>query len=92
MKEEKLIMISESNLLSLVQQVFQYILELKGNSNRKVWLTQKEAEKMLDLKSSAMANLRNKGLVEYSQPSRKVILYKRESLEDYLEKHSKKPF
>lgn len=92
MKEQRYLVVSEGDLPSLAKLLIQYIQEFKGNANEKVWLTQKEAESMLNLKTSAMANLRNSGVIEFSQPSRKVILYKRESLLHYLEKHSKKPF
>ncbi|HEY1045694.1 MAG TPA: helix-turn-helix domain-containing protein [Bacteroidia bacterium] len=75
----------------LIKQVVDRIKE-ETSPNEHEWLDGDEAMKILNIKTSALQTLRNEGKIEYSQPSRKVILYKRSSLFDYLNKYSKKPF
>ncbi|MFY0631972.1 MAG: hypothetical protein JXR05_16545 [Flavobacteriaceae bacterium] len=93
MKTENLIMISENNLWELVEKVIVQMEKLHGKEHKEVWIDSDEAKKLLGIKSdTSLFNLRSKGLIEYSQPSRKLILYKRDSILDYLEKHSRKTF
>jgi hypothetical protein len=57
------------------------------------WVIEPVAMKMLGIKSkSHLWKLRSEGLIEFSQPSRKVILYKTESLRNYIESHTHKIF
>ncbi len=70
--------------------LMEFFNELK---TEKVWITQEEVKELLSIKSSTtIASLRNNGLVEFTQPMKKLILYKRESVLAYLERHSQKPF
>ncbi|MEM6697644.1 MAG: helix-turn-helix domain-containing protein, partial [Bacteroidota bacterium] len=81
------------NFFELVDKVVSYLEQAQGKEAEKVWLDSTEAKKLLGLKSStSLSNLRSNGLIEYSHPSKKVILYKRESILAYLEKHSHKTF
>lgn len=93
MKTENLIMISEENLLELIEKVIVQMEKLHGKEHKEVWIDTNDTKRLLGLKSdTSLFNLRSKGLIEYSQPSRKLILYKRDSILDYLEKHSRKTF
>lgn len=93
MKTENLIMISQDNLFELLEKAICHLEKLHGKEHKEVWMDSDEAKKLLSLKSdTSLFNLRSKGLIEYSQPSRKVILYKRDSILEYLEKHSRKTF
>lgn len=93
MKGENLIMISEENLWRLIERVITQMEKLQGKEHKKVWLDTEETKKLLALKSdTSLFNLRTQGKIEFSQPSRKVILYKRDSILAYLEKHSHKTF
>lgn len=57
----------------------------------KVWITAKETMALLAIKSATtLQMLRNTGKIEFSQPMKKLILYKKVSVLDYLEKHSRK--
>jgi len=59
----------------------------------KVWITSQETMALLSIKSATtLQSLRNKGLIEFTQPLKKLILYKRESILSYLEDHSQKTF
>lgn len=93
MKGENLIMITEDNLFELIEKAISHLEKLQGKEHKKVWLDTEETKKLLSLKSdTSLFNLRTQGKIEFSQPSRKVILYKRESILAYLEKHSRKTF
>jgi len=93
MKTENLIMISEGNLWELIEKVIVQMEKLQGKEHKEVWMDSDETKKLLGIKSdTTLFNLRSQGLIEYSQPSRKVILYKRDSILEYLEKHSRKTF
>lgn len=91
--ENNLIMISENNLLELVEKVIAQMEKLQGKEHKEVWVDTNAAKRLLGLKSdTSLFNLRTQGKIEFSQPSRKVILYKRDSILAYLEKHSHKTF
>lgn len=93
MKTENLIMITEDNLFELLEKTISHLEKLQGKEHKKVWLDTNETKNLLSIKSdTSLFNLRSQGLIEYSQPSRKVILYKRDSILEYLEKHSHKTF
>ncbi|MDC1162489.1 hypothetical protein OAT18_03525 [Tenacibaculum sp.] len=93
MKADNLIMISEENFLQLIEKVILHFEKLEGREAEEIWVDAEKAKKMLNLKSdTSLFKLRSEGKVEYSQPSRKVILYKRESILSYLESNSYKTF
>ena len=92
-KQDNFIIIKESNLLDLAGKLITHFEKLQGKEYKKVWLDTIETKSLLSIKSdTTLFNLRSQGLIEYSQPSRKVILYKRDSILAYLEKHSHKTF
>lgn len=93
MKTENLIMITEDNLFELLEKTISHLEKLQSKEHKKIWLDTNETKNLLSIKSdTSLFNLRSQGLIEYSQPSRKVILYKRDSILEYLEKHSHKTF
>ena len=75
----------------LKSSITELISELQAKE--KVWITTKATMELLSIKShTTMQSIRNNGLIEFSQPMKKLILYKRESVLAYLERHSQKPF
>jgi len=93
MEGENLIMITEKNFFELIDKVVSYLEQAQGKEAEEIWINSDSAKKMLGIKSDTkLFTLRSNGLIEFSQPSRKIILYKRESLLKYLEKHSHKTF
>jgi len=70
--------------------LMEFLKELKVE---KVWITPQKTMEMLNIKSKTTLNsLKDKGLIEFTQPLKKLILFKRESVLAYLEKHSHKTF
>ena len=57
------------------------------------WISDSEAMQMLRITSkTTLAVLRDSGAIRFSQPRKKIILYDRESINQYLEKHAKDTF
>ena len=57
------------------------------------WITPQKAMEMLNIKSKTTLNkLKDNGLIEFTQPLKKLVLFKRESILSYLEDHSQKTF
>ena len=50
------------------------------------WISGIEAMNMLRIKSkTTLQKLRDEGKIRYAQPEKKIVLYDRQSIEDYLE-------
>jgi len=65
----------------------------KHEVKEKVWITPQKTMEMLNIKSKTTLNsLKDKGLIEFTQPLKKLVLFKRESVLLYLESHSHKTF
>ncbi|MEL7118750.1 MAG: helix-turn-helix domain-containing protein [Bacteroidota bacterium] len=57
------------------------------------WINDEEAMHLLRIKSrTTLQKLRDEGRIRYSQPTRKLILYDRDSLLEYLDFHAKDTF
>jgi len=76
--------------------VIRLVAEIKqqlGAKPERKWLSPDEAMDLLHIKSkTTMQKLRDEGRIRYSQPEARVILYDRDSIEAYLEKHAKNTF
>ena len=57
------------------------------------WITGKEVMQMLNVSSrTTLQKLRDSGMITYTQPSKKIILYDRKSILEYLQHHAKHTF
>lgn len=58
-----------------------------------IWISDEEAMKLLHVSSkTTLQRYRDEGFIRYTQPSRKVILYDRQSILDFLENKAKNTF
>ncbi|MCW3120846.1 MAG: hypothetical protein JWQ38_338 [Flavipsychrobacter sp.] len=88
----EVICIEDSAFYSLVEQVFQRLKE-KENSRDDKWISADEAMNKLRISSkTTLQKLRDEGKIRFSQPEKKMILYDRDSIDSYLEKHAKETF
>jgi hypothetical protein len=88
----EVICLEDSAFYELIEEVVERLGEKKGISHEP-WVTPERAMEILNIKSkTTLQKLRDEGAITYSQPQRKVILYKYDSLMVYLETHSKKSF
>lgn len=73
----------------LVDTVVDHVKE-NHNIKEDKWVTPEEAMRMLNISSdTTLQKLRDNLEIEFTQPSRKIILYDRSSIDAYLEKHRK---
>jgi len=87
-------------VICLETEAFYTLLErvvdhLEGQSSEKQdkWISTEEAMSLLGIKSkTTLQNYRNNGDIRYTQPRKKLILYDRESILDFLEGNAKETF
>lgn len=66
--------------------------QLKATPQRK-WVDGEEVMAMLGIKSkTTLQKIRDEGKIRFSQPEPRIILYDRDSIDAYLEKHAKNTF
>lgn len=77
-------------------QLIDYVLERVKLNNVKApdkWISGDEAMQMLRISSkTTLQKLRDEGKIRFSHPEKKHIVYDRESINEYLEKHAKETF
>ncbi len=57
------------------------------------WILEEEAMALLGIKSkTTLWELRSEGKIRFSQPRKKIILYDRESLDQFIEKNARDTF
>lgn len=88
----KVILIEEEAFFELVDRAVQRISG-KMNADKKKWLTPKEAMKELGISSpTTLQRYRDEGRIRYSQPSKKIIRYDPESIQEFLDSKTKNTF
>jgi len=88
----EVICLQDEAFYALVEEVVQRMKEKLAVKEDK-WISDEEAMIKLRIKSkSTLQEMRNNGEISFSQPKRKVILYDRDSIDAYLEKHRKSTF
>ncbi|MFD1258590.1 DNA-binding protein [Mucilaginibacter terrae] len=71
------------------------VVRLEGNKAVKEdkWISGIEAMNMMRIKSkTTLQKLRDEGQIRYTQPEKKIILYDRDSINDFLEDFVQEPF
>lgn len=77
---------------ALIEEVVDRLKDQHSVSNDK-WISNEEAMRMLRITSrTTLQRLRDEGSIRFSQPTRKLILYDRDSILEYLETHAKDTF
>ena len=77
---------------ALVEEVVNRLKEKNGVEHDK-WVDDEEAMKLLHVSSkTTMQKYRDEGLIRFTQPSRKIILYDRDSIMEFLNKKVKDTF
>lgn len=88
----EVICVEEKSFMALFDKVIDHIQGSAGQVPDK-WISDKDAMKMLNITSATtLQKFRDEGSIRFSQPSRKIILYDRDSINDFLEKHAKDTF
>ncbi len=87
----EVICLEEEAFFELIDRVVERI---SGISNEpKKWVDQTEAMNLLNIKSpTTLQEYRNNGEIRYTQPRKRVILYDRDSINEFLDRHAKDTF
>jgi hypothetical protein len=77
----------------LLDETVNYIKKSHGLASENKWIGADQAKQLLGISSSTtLQQLRDQGKLRFSQPMHKVVLYDRNSIEEYLEKHARNTF
>lgn len=77
---------------TLIEEVVQRVGS-KDKSDKKKWIGKDEAMAELEIKSATtLQKLRDEGKIRFSQPQKKIILYDRDSIHQYLENNAQDTF
>lgn len=88
----EVICIEDKAFFELINEVCERLKVLHGSPLNK-WVNAEEAMLLLNVKSrTTLQNLRDEGKIRYTQPHKKIILYERDSINLYLEKHAHNTF
>lgn len=88
----EVICLQEPAFYELLEKVYERLKE-QHNIREDKWISGQEAMRMLRIKSpSTLQELRDNGVIRFSQPSKKLILYDVDSIHDYLNKNSRDTF
>lgn len=86
------ICLQDEAFYKLVEDVIER-LQPKAGAYQDKWLDTDEAMRILKIKSkTTLQDLRDNGKIRFSQPQKRIILYERASLEEYIEQHAKNTF
>ena len=88
----QIICLEEAAFYALVEQVVARLQEKYVGKNE-TWVSDEQAMQLLNIKSkTTLQKLREEGKIRYSQPQKKIILYDRNSIYDYLERNVRNTF
>ena len=77
---------------ALVEEVVERLKDQNDIQHDK-WISDEEAMRLLRISSkTTLQKMRDEGAIRFSQPTRKLILYDRDSILEYLETHAKDTF
>lgn len=88
----EVICLQDTAFYALVEQVVNRLKKDHGIEHDK-WIADEEAMRLLKIKSkTTLQSLRDEGKIRFSQPQKKIILYDRDSINEYLEKNARNNF
>ena len=88
----EVICLEEAAFYALIEQVVNRLQDQQGVKVDK-WVDDEEAMRLLKIKSrTTLQKLRDEGKIRFSQPQKKIILYDRDSIDAYLQKHAHNTF
>lgn len=88
----QVICLEEEAFYTLVETVVSRLKEKTGVTHDK-WISDEEAMRLLNIKSkTTLQKFRDEGKIRFTQPQKKIILYDRESINEYLEQNVRETF
>lgn len=88
----EVICLEEEAFYKLFEKVVQHVSTKQKDEPFK-WIDGDEAMQLLNISSkTTLQKLRDEGKIRFSQPQKRVIVYDRNSIDDYLEKNARETF
>jgi hypothetical protein len=88
----EVICLEDAAFYALIDRVVDRLKE-KHDVKEDKWISGEEAMKKLRITSkTTLQKFRDEGRIRFTQPDKKIILYDTDSINDYLDKHSKDTF
>lgn len=88
----QVVCLQEEAFYALFRKVIEHVESKRANAPER-WIDGEEAMSILKIKSTTtLQKLRDEGKIRFSQPQKKIILYDRESIMEYIEKHARETF
>ena len=88
----KVICIETEAFHRLMDEVVERLLDKHGKSPEK-WISVEQCMSMLKITSkTTLQKLKNEGKIRFSQPMKKLTLFDRDSILEYLEKNARETF
>ncbi len=89
----EVICLQDEAFYALIEKVVARLKEEQSDKAKDRWIDGHEAMKMLRISSTTtLQKYRDEGKIRFSQPSRRIIVYDRYSIEEYLEKNARETF
>jgi hypothetical protein len=86
------ICIEEKAFDELIAKIYRQVKDLYDEDHRDDWISGEEAMRLLGIGKTTLQELRNQGRIRFSQPSKRIILYDRLSITQYIIKHARETF
>ncbi len=88
----EVVCLQEEAFYALFDKVVEHV-ESKRKDVPAKWIDGEEAMLQLKIKSTTtLQKLRDEGKIRFSQPQKKIILYNRDSIIEYIEQHVRETF
>ena len=89
----EVICLEEKAFYELIETVVEKLSGYSNNEDNWKWVSDEKAMQLLNIKSkTTLQELRDNGEIRFTQPRKKIIMYDRDSLNEYLEKNAKDTF
>ncbi|MCM4169810.1 hypothetical protein KCTC52924_03588 [Arenibacter antarcticus] len=88
----QVVCLQEEAFYALFDKVLEHI-EGKVKDKPAKWIDGEEAMSIVKIKSTTtLQKLRDEGKIRFSQPQKKIILYDRDSINEYIENYARETF
>ena len=89
----EVICLQDEAFYALIEKVVAHLKDEQQTPTKDRWIDGHEAMRMLRITSTtSLQKYRDEGKIRYSQPSRKIIIYDRHSIEEFIENNAKNTF
>jgi len=89
----QVVCLQEEAFYKLFDKVIEHLEEKRGKDKPFKWIDGEEAMSLLNITSkTTLQKLRDEGKIRYSQPQKRIILYDRDSINEYIESHVRETF